>query len=148
MTPKQRRQQDIFKRRLSGSAMTEKESKKIKGALSQAETPATAGAGVGALSGSAMTEKEFKKIKEALQQAPEGLEDEALQPGQEYGMKKGGKVKMHKMPGGKMMKNSDMKKKKKMGGGMMSDESFQYSKGGMVRGQGIAIRGTKFKGIF
>jgi hypothetical protein len=52
------------------------------------------------------------------------------------------------MPGGKMMKNSDMKKKKKMGGGMMSDESFQYSKGGMVRGQGIAIKGTKFKGIF
>ena len=37
---------------------------------------------------------------------------------------------------------------KKMGGGMMSDESFQYSKGGMIRGQGIAIKGTKFKGIF
>ena len=64
------------------------------------------------------------------------------------GRKKGGKIKTHKMPGGKMMKNSDMKKKKKMGGGMMSDESFQYSKGGMVRGQGIAIKGTKFKGIF
>jgi hypothetical protein len=34
--------------------------------------------------------------------------------------------------------------KKKMGGGMMNE----YKKGGMVRGQGIAIRGTKFKGIF
>jgi hypothetical protein len=50
-------------------------------------------------------------------------------------MKKGGKVKMHKMPGGKMMKDSDMKKK-------------MMNKGGMVRGQGAAIRGTKFKGIF
>ena len=123
MTPKQRRQQDIFKRRLSGSAMTEKESKKIKGALSQAETPATAGAGVGALSGSAMTEKEFKKIKEALQQAPEGLEDEALQPGQEYGMKEAAAQGATQGVVGK-------------------------KKGGMIRGQGIAIRGTKFKGIF
>ena len=34
--------------------------------------------------------------------------------------------------------------KKKMGGGMMNE----YKKGGMVRGQGIAIKGTKFKGIF
>jgi hypothetical protein len=34
--------------------------------------------------------------------------------------------------------------KKKMGGGMMNE----YKKGGMVRGQGIALRGTKFKGIF
>jgi hypothetical protein len=45
--------------------------------------------------------------------------------------------------------------KKKMGGGMMSDGIANRgsgiemkSKGGMVRGQGIAIRGTKFKGIF
>jgi hypothetical protein len=48
--------------------------------------------------------------------------------------------------------------KKKMGGGMMNDNSSQYSHGGMnkkkmqdggmVRGQGAAIRGTKFKGIF
>ena len=34
--------------------------------------------------------------------------------------------------------------KKKMGGGMINE----YKKGGMVRGQGIALRGTKFKGIF
>ena len=81
-------------------------------------------------------------LEAAAQGAAEGVVGEAI------GRKKGGKVKMHKMPGGKIMKNSDMKKKKKMGGGMMSDESFQYSKGGMVRGQGIAIKGTKFKGIF
>jgi hypothetical protein len=44
---------------------------------------------------------------------------------------------------------------KRMGGGMMSDGIANRgsgiemkSKGGMVRGQGIAIRGTKFKGIF
>ena len=45
--------------------------------------------------------------------------------------------------------------KNKMGGGMMSDGIANRgsgiemkSKGGMVRGQGAAIRGTKFKGIF
>ena len=45
--------------------------------------------------------------------------------------------------------------KKKMMGGMMSDGVANKgsgiemkSKGGMVRGQGIAIRGTRFKGIF
>jgi hypothetical protein len=45
--------------------------------------------------------------------------------------------------------------KKKMMGGMMSDGVSNKgsgiemkSKGGMVRGQGAAIRGTKFKGIF
>ena len=45
--------------------------------------------------------------------------------------------------------------KNKMGGGMMSDGIANRgsgiemkSKGGMVRGQGIAIRGTRFKGIF
>jgi hypothetical protein len=29
-----------------------------------------------------------------------------------------------------------------------SGQSKKMNKGGMVRGQGIAIRGTKFKGIF
>jgi len=57
-------------------------------------------------------------------------------------MKKGGKVKMHKMPGGKMMKDSDMKKNKKMGGGMMQD-SMGYKKGGTVRGGRSEIKGTR-----
>ncbi len=83
-----------------------------------------------------------QSLNEMMQQGTQGVAGEAT------GRKKGGNINTHKMPGGKMMKNSDMKKKKKMGGGMMSDESFQYSKGGMVRGQGIAIKGTKFKGIF
>jgi hypothetical protein len=48
-------------------------------------------------------------------------------------MKKGG---MHKMPGGKMMKDSDMKK---MNMGGMGD--MGYKKGGAVRGEGIAKRG-------
>jgi hypothetical protein len=101
---------------------------------------------------------------------PEGLEDEALEPGKEYLEKaKGGMTKSQKKVGTVMkefkegkLKSSSGKKvinpkqaiaiglseagmsKKKMGGGMMNE----YKKGGMVRGQGIAIRGTKFKGIF
>jgi len=102
-----------------------------------------------------MSKDKFKNQRKPTQKEIDAMDnyDKPLKPQPELpsggmGGKKGGVVKMHKMPGGKMMKNSDMKKKKKMGGGMMSDESFQYSKGGMVRGQGIAIKGTKFKGIF
>ena len=58
--------------------------------------------------------------------------------------KKGGKVPkgMHRMPDGKMMKDSEHKKPKKMmGGGTM-----KYAHGGSVaRGDGIAVRG-KTKG--
>jgi uncharacterized protein (DUF2249 family) len=54
-----------------------------------------------------------EEIKEIRERAPiiEDRDPEEF----EYNlkMKKGGKVKMHKMPGGKMMKNSDMKKGKK-----------------------------------
>ena len=47
-------------------------------------------------------------------------------------MKKSG---MHKMPGGKMMKDSAMKD-------MMADKAMMgYKKGGAVRGEGIAKRG-------
>ena len=53
--------------------------------------------------------------------------------------KKGGKVGMHRMPDGKMMKNSAHKKPKKMmGGGTMT-----YKHGGSV--DGCAVRG-KTKG--
>ena len=56
-----------------------------------------------------------EEIKEIRERAPiiEDRDPEEF----EYNlkMKKGGKVKMHKMPGGKMMKDSDMKKNKKMG---------------------------------
>ena len=60
-------------------------------------------------------------------------------------MKKGGMAGMHKMPDGKMMKDSAMKHggsaKKMMGGGMA------YSKGGSAssRADGIAVKG-KTKG--
>ena len=109
-----------------------------------------------------------------------GLEDEALESGKEYRMKKGGMTKAQKKVGtvmkefkkgklhsgkkGPVVKNpkqaiaialSEAGKSKKMMGGMMSDGISNKgsgiemkSKGGMVRGQGAAIRGTKFKGIF
>ena len=70
-----------------------------------------------------------QSLNEMMQQGAQGVAGEAT------GRKKGGNINTHKMPGGKMMKNSDMKKK-------------MMNKGGMVRGQGIAIKGTKFKGIF
>ena len=59
---------------------------------------------------------------------------------------KGGKVPKgyHRMPNGKLMKDSAMKKK--MGGGMMQ-QPMGYDKGGMCRGMGAAIRGGKFEGV-
>jgi hypothetical protein len=105
---------------------------------------------------------------EAAAQGSQGAAGEAVgrkKGGMTKGQKKVGKV-MSEFKAGKLKSSSGkkvtnpkqaiaiglseagMSKNKKMGGGMMSDESFQYSKGGMVRGQGIAIRGTKFKGIF
>ena len=61
----------------------------------------------------------------------------------------GGKVPKgyHRMPNGKLMKDSAMKKK--MGGGMMQ-QPMGYDKGGeaKVRGMGAAIKGGKFQGVF
>lgn len=58
--------------------------------------------------------------------------------------KKGGKVGMHRMPDGKMMKDSAHKKPvKKMGGG-----AVKYKGGGSCRGAGAATKGTKFSGVF
>ena len=110
----------IMKER-SGAAVTKKEEDRLKNSLGEEHTPATAGAGVGALSGSAMTEKEFKKIKKALQQAPEGLEDEALQPGQEYGMKEAAAQGVQGAVG----------------------EVVGRKKGGIVRGGRSEIKGTR-----
>ena len=112
-----------LKKERAGAAVTKKEEDRLKNSLGEEYTPATAGAGagVGALSGSAMTEKEFKKIKEALQQAPEGLEDEALQPGQEYGMKEAAAQGVQGAVG----------------------EVVGRKKGGIVRGGRSEIKGTR-----
>jgi len=74
------------------------------------------------------------------------------------------KGKLHSGKKGPVVKNpkqaiaialSESGQSKKMMGGMMSDGISNKgsgiemkSKGGMVRGQGIALRGTKFKGVF
>jgi hypothetical protein len=118
--------------------------------------------------------EELKELYRRPMQGAEGSESAQGAVGEAVGRKKGGMTKGQKKVGkvmsefkaGKLKSSSGkkvtnpkqaiaiglseagMSKKKKMGGGMMSDESFQYSKGGMVRGQGIAIKGTKFKGIF
>jgi len=90
-----------------------------------------------------------------------GLGDEALEAGKEYRMKKGGMTKGQKKVGKVMsefkagkLKSSSGKKvtnpKQAIAIGLseagMSKKKMQN--GGMVRGQGAAIRGTKFKGIF
>ena len=91
---------------------------------------------------------------------PSDAMDKKKKGGMTKGQKKVGKV-MSEFKAGKLKSSSGkkvtnpkqaiaiglseagMSKKKKMGGGMMSDESFQYSKGGTVRGGRSEIKGTR-----
>ena len=102
-----------------------------------------------------MQEKENAAAEAAAQGATEGV-------GEAVGRKKGGMTKAQKKVGTVMsefkagkLKSSSGKKvtnpKQAIAIGLseagMSNKKMM-NKGGMVRGQGIAIRGTKFKGIF
>ena len=94
-----------------------------------------------------------------------GLEDEKLQPGKEYMMAKGGAAKptkaqkkigrvMREFKAGKLhsgKKGPVVKSPKQAIAIALSEAGMSKKKmqsGGMVRGSGVAIRGTKFKGIF
>jgi hypothetical protein len=116
------------------------------------------------MSGMGLEDESLKPGKEYLEKAKGGMTK---------GQKKVGKVmrefkagKLHSGKKGPVVKNpkqaiaialseAGMSKKKMMGGGVMSDGVSKKgsgiemkSKGGMIRGNGIALRGTKFKGIF
>ena len=93
-------------------------------------------------SGAAVSEPEMEELSRMSMQGAEWSEGAQGAVGEAVGRKKGGKINTHKMPGGKIMKDSDMKKKKKMGGGMMQD-SMGYKKGGTVRGGRSEIKGTR-----
>ena len=112
------------------------------------------------ISGAAMTEEEYKKIKGVLTEPdePEGLEDESLEPGEEYverakggmtkGQKKVGKVmrefkagKLHSGKKGPVVKNPKQAIAIALSEAGMSKKKMQS--GGMVRGSGAAIKGVR-----
>jgi hypothetical protein len=119
--------------------------------LSRVSEPATPEAAAEAL------DQLYKQsLNEMMQQGAQGAAGEAT------GRKKGGMTKAQKKVGtvmsefkkGKLKSSSDKKvtnPKQAIAIGLseagMSNKKMM-NKGGMVRGQGIAIRGTKFKGIF
>jgi len=134
MTPKQRRQQDIFKRKAKEISDSTKD---IKGNIS---------------------ERERESLGEQMPMSGMGLEDETLEPGAEYlerakggmtkGQKKVGKVmrefkagKLHSGKKGPVVKNPKQAIAIALSEAGMSKKKMQS--GGMVRGSGAAIKGVR-----
>ena len=146
MTPKQRREQDILKRKTSD--INKKYPQRSEPLVGEAfkkfkeENPT-----------SSIREGEYSDM--GLEGAAEGAVGEAIgrkKGGMTKGQKKVGKV-MSEFKSGKLKSSSGRKvtnPKQAIAIGLseagMSKKKMQN--GGMVRGQGAAIRGTKFKGIF
>jgi hypothetical protein len=151
MTPKQRREQDILKRKTSdinkkypqmAEPLDEYQNQKIK-----------------EMYGSQVSESEFKNFKDEAGGAVGGAMGSAA--GEAMGKKKGGMTKSQKKVGivmrefkkGKLKSSSGKKvtnPKQAIAIGLSEAgmSKKKMNQGGMVRGQGAAIRGTKFKGVF
>jgi hypothetical protein len=151
MTPKQRREQDILKRKTSdinkkypqmAEPLDEYQNQKIK-----------------EMYGSQVSESEFKNFKDEAEGAVGGAMGSAA--GEAMGKKKGGMTKSQKKVGTVMREFKKGKLKSSSGKKVTNPKQAiaiglseagmskkKMNQGGMVRGQGAAIRGTKFKGVF
>ena len=164
MTPKQRREQDILKRKTSDiNKKYPQRSEPLSEfqvafkRLKEQDPTSTVREGEFALleNSEGATDDARSTYNNFLQGAAEGAVGEAIgrkKGGMTKGQKKVGKV-MSEFKSGKLKSSSGRKitnPKQAIAIGLseagMSKKKMQN--GGMVRGQGAAIRGTKFKGIF
>jgi hypothetical protein len=179
MTPKQRREQDILKRKTSDinkkyPQMAEPLSE-MKGAVSDKERDAIRETMNGPYEADTessniplsemrgpMSDKEGEYIRNMMNQNSKMKKGGMTKSQKKIGtvMREFKKGKLHSGKKGPIVKNPKQaiaialseagksKMKKKGGGIATAGMGAALQKGGMVRGQGIALRGTKFKGVF